>query len=99
VKRSYLPLASGYWYLSDRHLLGHGGLARSTRRTNTGGGTSLLLEDLPELETLISSSSSKHLTVRAEAAVEDSAFVSRDLNGSDEGRVAPDAQRVVRESA
>lgn len=43
-------------------------------------------------------SSSKHLTVRAEAAVEDSALVGRDLNGSDESRVAPDAQRVVGES-
>jgi hypothetical protein len=44
-------------------------------------------------------SSSKHLTVRAEAAVEDSALVGRDLDSSDKGRVAPDAQRVVGETA
>jgi hypothetical protein len=44
-------------------------------------------------------SSSKHLTVGAEAAVEDSALVSRDLDGSDESRVAPDAKRVVGETA
>jgi len=98
-ERSYLPWSSRYWYLSDSHLLGHGSLARSTRGANAGGGTSLLLEDLPELETLIGSSSSEHLTVRAEAAVEDSALVGRDLDSSDEGRVAPDAERVVGEAA
>jgi hypothetical protein len=45
----------GHWYLSDGHLLSHGGLARRARGTNASGGTSLLLKDLPELETLISS--------------------------------------------
>jgi hypothetical protein len=54
-ERPYLPWSSGYWYLSDGHLLGHGSLARRARGTNAGGSASLLLEDLPELETLIGS--------------------------------------------
>jgi hypothetical protein len=44
-------------------------------------------------------SSSKHLTVRAQAAVEDTALMGRDLDSSDEGGVAPDAERVIGKTA
>jgi hypothetical protein len=44
-------------------------------------------------------SSSQHLAVGAQAAVEDSALVGRDLDSSDESRVAPDAEGVVGETA
>ena len=41
----------------------------------------------------------QHLTVRAEAAVEDSALVGGDLDVADESGVAPDAQGVVGKTA
>ncbi len=40
--------------LSDSHLLGHLSLAGGTTGTGTCGGAGLLLEDLPELQALIS---------------------------------------------
>lgn len=47
----------------------------------------------------IHTSCSQHLTVRAQAAVEDTGLVSRNLHVTNQGRVAPDAQGVVREAA
>ena len=44
-------------------------------------------------------SSSQHLTIRAQAAVEYTALMRRDLDVTDQGRVAPDAERVVGEAA
>ena len=39
------------------------------------------------------------MSVRAQTAVKNSSFMSRDLNIADQGWVAPDADRVVGESA
>lgn len=41
--------------LPDGHLLDHVRLCRRRAAANTGTGTGLLLEDLPELQTLIGS--------------------------------------------
>lgn len=40
----------------------------------------------------------QHLSVGAQAAVEDTALVGRDLDVADESGIAPDAERVVREA-
>lgn len=85
--------------LADRHLLAEPSLGRRPRASDTSTSTGLLLKHLPELQALIGSSGSQHLTIRAEAAVEDSALVGGNLDVADEGRVAPDAERVVGETA
>lgn len=85
--------------LADGHRLRHLGLATHTTFTSSGGaGASLTLEYLPELEALVSGGGGQHLTVRADSAVEYTSLVSGDLNVTDQSRVAPDAERVVREA-
>jgi len=78
--------------------LGESSLGGGAAATNSRSGASLLLKDLPELERLVSGSSGEHLTVWAQAAVQHSALVSRDLDVLDKSRVAPDAQAVVGEA-
>ncbi|KFX95175.1 hypothetical protein O988_05932, partial [Pseudogymnoascus sp. VKM F-3808] len=84
--------------LADSHLLDHLGLARGGAGESRRRGASLLLEDLPELEGLVRGGSGEHLSVRAEAAVENTGLVGWDLDVADESWVAPDAERVVGEA-
>ena len=84
--------------LADGHLLDSAGLHGGRSGSSDGRLTGLLLEDLPELERLIGGSSSEHLAIGAEAAVQNARLVRRDLHVLDTGRVAPDAQAVVRET-
>jgi hypothetical protein len=85
--------------LTDGHLLDDAGLHGSGAGGSDGRLTSLLLEDLPELEGLIRGGSGEHLAIGAEAAVEDTRLVGRNLHVLDTSGVAPDAQAVVREAA
>jgi hypothetical protein len=84
--------------LADGHLLDDTGLHGSS----AGGGdrwlAGLLLEDLPELERLVGGGGSEHLTIGAEAAVQDARLVGRNLHVLDARRVAPDAEAVVGEA-
>ena len=82
----------GILKLANGHLLSHLSFSRGTRSSDTTATSSLLLEDLPELQALVGSSSGQHLAIGAQAAVEDTALVSGDLNGADQGRVTPDAK-------
>merc|ERR1712137_1144032 len=84
--------------LSDGHLLNDAGLHGGRAGGGDGRLAGLLLEDLPELEGLIGSGSGEHLAIGAEAAVEDTRLVSRDLHVLDTGGVAPDAQAVIGEA-
>jgi len=84
--------------LADGSGLGEASLGRRASTSSKGARTGLLLEDLPELERLIRSSSGEHLAVRAESGVQDTRLVGRDLDVLDKSRVAPDAQAVVREA-
>lgn len=84
--------------LADGHLLSCTGLHGSRASGGNGRLTGLLLEDLPELERLIGSRGGEHLTIGAEAAVENARLVSRDLHVLNTGGVAPDAQAVVGEA-
>lgn len=85
--------------LADSHLLDHLGLARGSAGERRRRSASLLLEDLPELEGLVRGGGGEHLSVRAEAAVEDAGLVGGDLDVADQSWVAPDAERVVGEAA
>jgi len=85
-----------YLNLTNSNLLSSSRLSSLAHRRN-GRRTRLLLENLPELERLVRSSSRKHLAVRAEAAVKDTRLMSRDLDVLDASRIAPDAKAVIRE--
>ena len=84
--------------LANGRGLGERGLGRTAHGTGSGAGPSLLLKHLPKLETLIGSGGRNHLSVGRHAAVQDAALVGRNLDILDERRVAPDAERVVREA-
>jgi len=84
--------------LADRHLLDDASLSRGSTGSGDGWLARFLLEDLPELERFVSGSSGEHLAIGAQAAVQDTGLVGRNLHVLHASRVAPDAERVVGEA-
>jgi hypothetical protein len=84
---------------NGRRLDGAGGLHGCSTRGCDGRLTGLLFKDLPEFEGFVCSGSGKHLAVGTKAAVQNARLVSWDLHVLHAGGVAPDAERVVRETA
>lgn len=86
--------------LPNGHRLGHLRLfSDATLARCRSAGSSLALKDLPELQALVGRGSGEKLTIGAETAVQNTGLVSGDLDIADESWVAPDAERVVRETA
>lgn len=86
--------------LPDRRRLdGASGLHGSSTSGSDRRLTRLLLENLPELERLVGSGGGEHLAIGAEAAVQNARLVGWNLHVLHARWVAPDAERVVRETA
>lgn len=85
--------------LSDGHGFSHLSLASNSTFTRCRCTSSwLAFKDLPEFQAFVRCRGGQELTIRTQAAVQNTGLVCRDLNVADQSGVTPDAQRVIGES-